>query len=120
MNNALRIAIAQINSTVGDIEGNSRKILSYVRDAKQFGADVVIFPELAVCGYPPEDLLLKPSFIDENSRAIKAIAASIEGITAIVGYVDKTGGSGDVSQGARSQMRKMSSRVETQNFASLH
>ena len=90
MNKNLRIAIAQINSTVGDIEGNCRKILSNVRDAKQFGAYIVVFPELAVCGYPPEDLLLKPSFTEENLRAIKALAVAIEGITAIVGFVDRT------------------------------
>jgi len=84
----LRIAIAQINSTVGDTEGNSRKILEYVNRAKKLEADIIAFPELALCGYPPEDLLLKPSFIDENLKAIHDIAKSIKGITAIIGFVD--------------------------------
>lgn len=89
MKQILRIAIAQINSTVGDLKGNSEKILSYVQKAKKLQADIVIFPELSLCGYPPEDLLLKPSFIDENLRMIKHIASDITGITAIVGFVDK-------------------------------
>ncbi len=85
----LRIAIAQINSTVGNIEANSNKILEYINKAKKLGADIVTFPELALCGYPPEDLLLKPSFIDENLKGIRSIAKSVNGITAIVGFVDK-------------------------------
>jgi len=89
MKQVLRIAIAQINSTVGDIEGNSRKILEYVNRARKLEADIITFPELALCGYPPEDLLLKPSFIDENLKAIHNITKSIQGITAIVGFVDR-------------------------------
>lgn len=92
MKKTLRIAIAQINSTVGDLEGNTKKILEYVQRAKRVQADIVSFPELALCGYPPEDLVLKPSFIDENLREIKLIAKSINGITAIVGFVDKQKG----------------------------
>jgi NAD+ synthase (glutamine-hydrolysing) len=91
MKNILRIAIAQMNSTVGDIEGNTKKILEYVNRAKRYKADVVIFPELAVCGYPPEDLLLKPSFIENNLKNTKLIAASVKDIAAIVGFVDKAG-----------------------------
>ncbi|NQU73348.1 MAG: NAD+ synthase [Candidatus Omnitrophica bacterium] len=93
MAKALRIAIAQINSTVGDIDGNAQKILEYVRRAKRLQADIVTFPELSLCGYPPEDLLLNPSFIEENLKNIKRIAGSIDGITAVVGFVDKQKGS---------------------------
>jgi len=85
----LRIAIAQINATVGDIEGNSRRILEYADRARRSQANIVVFPELAVCGYPPEDLLLKPSFISENLKAINRIAEKIKGITAIIGFVGK-------------------------------
>lgn len=92
MKQTLRVAIAQINSTVGDIEGNSKKLLEYVQRAKRLEADIVTFPELVLCGYPPEDLLLKPSFINENLKAIKRISLSIKGIAAIVGFVDRVGG----------------------------
>ena len=85
----LRVAIAQINSTVGDLEGNAGKILEYADRAKKLEADIVIFPELAVCGYPPEDLLLKPSFINENIKKMNMIARSLSGITAVIGFADK-------------------------------
>lgn len=89
MKQILRIAIAQINATVGDIDGNANKILGYVDRAKQAGVDIVTFPELALCGYPPEDLLHKTAFIDENLRQIKLIAGRVRGITAIIGFVDR-------------------------------
>ncbi|MCM8781682.1 MAG: NAD+ synthase [Candidatus Omnitrophica bacterium] len=89
MKGVLRIALAQINAMVGDIEANTRKILEYVERAKRAQADIVVFPELSLCGYPPEDLLLKPSFIAGNLKAIKRIATSISGIVAIVGFVDR-------------------------------
>ncbi|HLC14811.1 MAG TPA: NAD+ synthase, partial [Thermodesulfovibrionia bacterium] len=85
----LRTAIAQINSTVGDIEGNTLKILDYINKARQSEAHVVIFPELAVTGYPPEDLLLKPRFLDQNMKALDRIMAHSEGIIVIVGFVDR-------------------------------
>jgi NAD+ synthase (glutamine-hydrolysing) len=86
---SIRIALAQINATVGDLDGNRRKILSYIKKAKAVKADIVAFPELAVTGYPPEDLLLKPHFIDDNIDALNEIAKAVRGITAIVGFVDK-------------------------------
>ncbi|HTZ11260.1 MAG TPA: NAD+ synthase, partial [Candidatus Margulisiibacteriota bacterium] len=93
MNNPkLRIAIAQINSTVGDLEGNSRKILQYIQKAKELHADIIVFPELALCGYPPEDLLQKPKFIDDNLKALKGLAHSVNDIVAVVGFVDKKSG----------------------------
>lgn len=85
----LRLALAQINSTVGDLPGNSHKIISYIKKAKGYKADVVVFPELAVTGYPPEDLLLKPQFIADNLSEIKKISSAVQGITAIVGFVEQ-------------------------------
>ena len=85
----LRIALAQMNATVGDLKGNSRKIVSFIRKAKKQQADVVAFPELAITGYPPEDLLLKPQFIDDNIDAITMISAKTAGIAAVVGFVDR-------------------------------
>ncbi|MEK6531084.1 MAG: NAD+ synthase [Deltaproteobacteria bacterium] len=90
--NKLRIAMAQINLTVGDLAGNSKKIVSYARDAACLGADLVIFPELSTTGYPPEDLLLRPSFVEDNLKHINAIARKIKDIAAIVGFVDKKTG----------------------------
>ncbi len=83
----LRIAMAQINPTVGDLSGNVRLIKSYIREARKAKADLVAFPELAVTGYPPEDLLLKPQFIHDNRRALDDIALACKGIVAVVGYV---------------------------------
>ena len=84
-----RIALAQINSTVGDLAGNEGKIVDGIARARQAGAVLVAFPELAVTGYPPEDLLLKPSFVAANLEAIERIAALTQGITAVVGFVDR-------------------------------
>ncbi len=84
-----RIALAQINSTVGDLTGNQAKIADGIARAREAGADLVAFPELAVTGYPPEDLLLKPSFVAANLEAVERIAGMTRGITAVVGFVDK-------------------------------
>ncbi len=89
-----RIALAQINSTVGDLDANSEKIILYAEEAKRLGADIVAFPELALTGYPPEDLLLKPKFVDDNIAALHKVAKAIgSGIIAVVGFVDKRKGS---------------------------
>lgn len=85
---SLRVAMAQLNFTVGDIAENKNKIISNINLAKEQGADIVVFPELALTGYPPEDLLLKQSFIDDNINAINEIASASKGITAVVGFVD--------------------------------
>jgi NAD+ synthase (glutamine-hydrolysing) len=82
-----RIAMAQINPTVGDIAGNTRLIKAWIKDARKVKADLVAFPEMAVTGYPPEDLLLKPGFVDDNRRALDDIARECSGIVAVVGYV---------------------------------
>ncbi|RJS72039.1 MAG: NAD+ synthase [Candidatus Syntrophoarchaeum sp. WYZ-LMO15] len=83
-----RVALAQINSTVGDIPGNTRKIMEYIKKARERRADLVVFPELAITGCPPRDLLLKPSFIRDNRRALEMIIDETEEITAVVGFVD--------------------------------
>jgi NAD+ synthase (glutamine-hydrolysing) len=88
----IRIALAQINSTVGDLSGNVKKICSYIKKAKILKADIVVFPELAITGYPPEDLLLKPQFIKENIDALHEIRAAAKGLSTIVGFVDRNQG----------------------------
>jgi NAD+ synthase (glutamine-hydrolysing) len=84
----LRIGLAQINPTVGDLKGNVRKILDYIGRARELGVDLVAFPELAVTGYPPEDLLLKPDFIEANLDCLQQIVEGVRSITAVVGFVD--------------------------------
>ncbi len=83
-----RIAMAQINTLVGDLEGNARKIETGIHRAREIGADLVLFPELAVTGYPPEDLLLKPAFLEANLAMVTQLARATQGITAIVGFAD--------------------------------
>jgi NAD+ synthase (glutamine-hydrolysing) len=86
---SLRIALAQINTTVGDLDGNVSRIVGNIEKAKKYDADLVAFPELAITGYPPEDLLLKTQFIDDNLDALKKIRRHVSDITAIVGFVDR-------------------------------
>ena len=83
-----RIAIAQINMTVGDLYGNTTKIIDYIDRARQTDADIVTFPELAITGYPPEDLLLKSGFVSKNIECLNKITEAVVGITAVVGFVD--------------------------------
>lgn len=85
----IRIALAQINSTVGDFEGNFRKMADFIVRAKKAGAHLVVFPELAVTGYPPEDLLLKPRFIEKNLEITKKLIGETDGICAVWGFVDQ-------------------------------
>jgi NAD+ synthase (glutamine-hydrolysing) len=86
----LRIALAQINPTVGDFGGNVSKIINYIEESGKKGAQIVVFPELAITGYPPEDLLLKPHFIEDNLDALKKVQRKVKDITAIVGFVDRS------------------------------
>jgi NAD+ synthase (glutamine-hydrolysing) len=85
----MKIALAQINPTVGDIVGNSRKILEFTSRAQAGGAQAVVFPELSVTGYPPKDLLLKPQFVEDNLRAVRMIASKVRGIEVVVGYAER-------------------------------
>ncbi|MCH7512220.1 MAG: NAD+ synthase, partial [Chloroflexi bacterium] len=101
---SLRIGLAQINTTVGDLDGNVAKVLEYAARARELGVDVVAFPELTVTGYPPEDLLLRDHFVLDNKAALKRIiegsVLSREGPSTgsgrrpvlIVGFVDEEGG----------------------------
>ncbi|MBF0317402.1 MAG: NAD+ synthase [Nitrospirae bacterium] len=84
----LRLAMAQINPTVGDLGGNKDKIINYMVMAADLGADIVAFPEMCITGYPPEDLLLKPRFIRDNLNILQEIRKKTQGIAAIVGFVD--------------------------------
>src|SRR5512144_2963742 len=84
----IRISMAQINPTVGDLKGNRDKSIDYLVRARKLGSDVVVFTELAVTGYPPEDLVLKPQFVKDNLRTLREITKAARGITAIAGFVD--------------------------------
>ncbi|MDP3636137.1 MAG: nitrilase-related carbon-nitrogen hydrolase, partial [Azonexus sp.] len=82
----LRIAVAQFNATVGDLTGNVERILECAAQAKLRGAQVLLTPELALCGYPPEDLLLRPDFYRACQRALDDLASRVEGIALVVGF----------------------------------
>ena len=82
----LRVALAQINPTVGDVSGNAHKIITFIEQARAAGATLLVLPELAVSGYPPEDLLLKSSFIAANRAALDDVTAATVGLTAVVGF----------------------------------
>ena len=84
-----RVGLGQIDVCVGDLRGNLKKILEYIEVAKNLYVDILCFPELAVTGYPPEDLLLKSSFIEDNLEALDKIRESSDGLTVVVGFVDK-------------------------------
>jgi len=84
----LRVGMAQINVTVGDFAGNTNKILDSIKEARSSGVDLLTFPELVICGYPPEDLLFKRQFIDENRNYLNKVVEASAGITLVVGFVD--------------------------------
>ena len=81
----MRLALAQINSVVGDVDGNAAKVVAWMERARDANADLVLFPELVVTGYPPEDLLLRPGFIRAARRAVEGIAKATHGVTVLVG-----------------------------------
>lgn len=85
----VRIGLAQINVSVGDIGGNLDKILQNIKSAKRLGVDILCFPELAITGYPPEDLLLKPRFISDNMEALERVRKATEGLTVVVGFAER-------------------------------
>ncbi|MEW6355453.1 MAG: NAD+ synthase [Planctomycetota bacterium] len=88
----LHVAQAQINPTVGDLKGNAEKIMDGISRAKAAGAHVVVFPELAICGYPPEDLLLRPRFLRHTREALQDVAQATRDIIAVVGFADESDG----------------------------
>ncbi len=88
MRRELRLALGQINCTVGDLKGNAARVLKVIGKARNLGADLVAFPELIIPGYPPEDLMLNQGFLEGNLEALKQVARGTKGITAIVGFAD--------------------------------
>ena len=87
----MRIALAQINPTVGDLPGNAAKISALIEEARDEKADLVVFPELGVTGYPPEDLIFKQQFVADNLAALAAIVKHTKGIAAYLGFIDRKG-----------------------------
>src|SRR3954462_1811894 len=85
----MRLALAQINSVVGDIEGNARKVRDHLARARDQGAELVLFPELAITGYPPEDLLLKEHFLAAARDATLDVGREADGIVALVGTLER-------------------------------
>ncbi|MFP4408131.1 MAG: nitrilase-related carbon-nitrogen hydrolase, partial [Spirochaetaceae bacterium] len=85
----MKIAIAQINATIGGFEGNRERILSFARNAGERGAELVLFPELSLCGYPPMDLLDHNAFVEENRKSLRLLQRELPPELAVaVGYVD--------------------------------
>src|SRR3990172_8460542 len=82
----LRVGLAQINSTVGDLEGNVAKVLEYVERGRELGVDLLCFPELAITAPPPEALLLRQRFIDDNLPALGKVTAASAGVTLVMGF----------------------------------
>src|SRR5580704_16123233 len=85
----MRLALCQMNATVGDIDGNAQRIREGMRAAGEAGAELVLFPELALTGYPPEDLLLKEHFLADAAAALRELAADARGLVAVVGYPER-------------------------------
>ena len=95
LRSGMRVALAQIDPTVGDIDGNAAKIAEWIGRARAEGADLAIFPELCLPGYPAEDLYLKRHFVEANRRAVEELAAEASGLTALVGFAEPVAGGGD-------------------------
>ncbi len=113
---SFRIAMVQMNPTVGDLDGNVKRIVWWLREARKAKADLVAFPELAVTGYPPEDLLLKPRFVEDTRLALQEVVRECRDIVAVVGYV----GQGGVSEHkSLSPMVVPASRHELYNAAAI-
>jgi len=108
--------MAQINPTVGDIVGNTGLIQTWIKEARRAKADLVAFPELAITGYPPEDLLFKPRFIEDTHRALKVVAAEARGLVVVVGYVGQGGTAVSVSD---APLFPLSGRHELYNEAAV-
>ena len=85
----LRVALSQMNAVVGDFRYNAERIENCIMEASKFKADLVVFPELALTGYPPEDLLLKNDFIEANNKALKHISSGVKKMVVVIGYAEK-------------------------------
>ena len=114
----LRIAQAQINPVVGDLRHNAERIISVMEQARARGADLVVFPELAICGYPPEDLLLKPRFLKDTALALGRVAQAAQGIHAVVGHAEVLEGEARNSAALLGQGRVLGSyqKMELPNY----
>jgi NAD+ synthase (glutamine-hydrolysing) len=100
----VRVALAQIDPTVGDIDGNAAKIAEWIGRAGDAGADLAIFPELCLPGYPAEDLYLKRHFVEAGARAVEELAAGVEGLTALVGFAEPAAGGDGESRVAHNSL----------------
>ena len=109
----MRLALAQINPTVGDVDGNAAKVAEWTGRARDEGAEVVIFPELCIPGYPAEDLYLKRHFLRANQRAVEELAASVQGITALVGFAEPVAGQEDLRRAYNSTAVMADGEVQT-------
>src|SRR3990172_6709011 len=115
----VRIALAQINTTVGDISGNAEKVLTFMEKAKSHGADIVAFPELTLTGYPPEDLLHRKQFVIDQRRQLDEIAAKVKDIVCILGFVGSNSeylfnSAGVLSNGA---VRSVYNKIHLPNYS---
>ena len=88
----MRVGIAQLNCVVGDLPGNAARILAAVAEARGGGADLVVTPELSLCGYPPEDLLLRPAFLDACAAELSRLAAQVADTVVLVGFPEYAAG----------------------------
>src|SRR5690349_21008587 len=88
----MRIAMAQLNQRLGDVAGNARALLHAIGEGRRDGAALVVTPELSLCGYPPEDLVLRPAFLDACASELSALAAEVKGTTAVVGFPEHDAG----------------------------
>lgn len=116
----IRVALAQINPVVGDLEGNAEKTLGFIRRAQEVKADLISFPELSLCGYPPEDLLLKEGFVKDSLNALHYIAGEVTDIVAIVGCVDRDD-KGDIYNSAavirEKKIKAIYHKIELPNYS---
>src|SRR2546425_1663014 len=88
----MRVAIAQLNQVVGDLSGNAARIIEAIAEARRGGAQLLITPELSLCGYPPEDLLLRRAFLSACAEELSHLAAAVSGVTALVGFPETSDG----------------------------
>src|SRR3990167_4540534 len=91
----MKLLMAQLNPTIGDLNGNTERILASLDMAREYGAEIVLFPEMAICGYPPEDLVWHKSFIDAMEAKLEVIAKASKGLFVTVGLVRKNRGQGE-------------------------
>src|SRR5512133_2834617 len=88
----MRMALVQQNQRLGDLAGNARALLDAARTARRGGASLVVTPELSLCGYPPEDLLLRPAFLDACASELSALASEVTDVVAVVGFPERHAG----------------------------